>query len=191
VGKEIDLVPGGSKLDVTNKNKLRYIHLVAKHHMSDRIKSQSLAFGLGLHEVIPKEWLQIFNEQELQVLISGASGGRVDVGDMKRNARYQGGYSSIDVNIIRFWRVVESFDVKEQALLLKFTTSCERPPPLGFQAMNPGFTVMRVGISSDNEKLPSASTCFNVLKLPTYSSEKVLREKLLLSISSGSGFEMS
>lgn len=67
----------------------------------------------------------------------------------------------------------------------------ERPPPLGFASMNPPFTIQRVGITHDSEKLPSASTCFNILKLPTYSSEKVLREKLTYVIVSGAGFELS
>lgn len=68
--------------------------------------------------------------------------------------------------------------------------SCPRPPPLGFRGLQPPFTLHRVSISKD-EKLPSASTCFNVLKLPTYSSEAVMKEKLLTAIFSGSGFELS
>lgn len=42
-----------------------------------------------------------------------------------------------------------------------------------------------------DDKLPAASTCFNVLKLPTYSSEAVMRDKLLTAIFSGSGFELA
>ena len=55
--------------------------------------------------------------------------------------------------------------------------------------MDPPFTIMRVPVRSDAEALPSASTCFSTLKLPTYSSAAVTREKLLLAIHSGSGFE--
>ena len=40
-------------------------------------------------------------------------------------------------------------------------------------------------------KLPSASTCFNTLKLPTYSSEKVMKKKIIMSITSGAGFELT
>ena len=31
-------------------------------------------------------------------------------------------------NITRFWSIYESFSKEDQALLLKFVTSCERPP---------------------------------------------------------------
>jgi ubiquitin-protein ligase E3 C len=86
-GKEIELVPNGANVDVTNANKLRYIHLVAKYHMSDRIKTQSEAFSRGLWEVIPKIYLKLFNEKELQILISGVGGGAIDVDDMRRNCQ--------------------------------------------------------------------------------------------------------
>lgn len=88
--------------------------------------------------------------------------------------RYSGGFVGVDRTIRRFWSVVESMNETERAALLRFVTSCERPPPLGFESMHPPFCVHRVGIRTDDERLPTASTCFNTLKLPTYSSEKVV-----------------
>ena len=88
-------------------------------------------------------------------------------------------------------QVVASLDAREQGLLLRFVTSCQRPPPLGFSQLQPLFTLQRIPIRRDDEKPPSASTCFNTLKLPTYSSSKVMRAKLLLSITSGAGFELT
>mmetsp|Transcript_20160 Transcript_20160/g.43793 ORF Transcript_20160/g.43793 Transcript_20160/m.43793 type:complete len:1384 (-) Transcript_20160:144-4295(-) len=188
---EVPLIANGANIDVTNANKRRYIYLVAKHHVSDRIKEQSDAFTRGLWDVIDRSWLRLFNEPELQVLISGASDGKIDVSDMKSNTRYVGGYTMLDINIKRFWSVVSSFSPKHQADLLRFVTSCERPPPLGFASMNPPFTIQRVGIMRDGDKLPSAATCFNTLKLPTYSSETVLRKKLSFAITAGAGFELT
>jgi len=60
----------------------------------------------------------------------------------------------------------------ELSLLLKFVTSCSRSPPLGFKDMHPPFTLRRVPIRRDKDRLPTASTCFNILKLPAYSSWK-------------------
>ena len=188
---EQNLIPNGADIEVTNGNKRRYIYLVAKHHVCDRIKEQADAFCRGLWEVIDRSWLRLFNEPELQVLISGASDGKIDVSDMKANSKYTGGYSQLDRNVIRFWSVVSSLTPKQQADLLRFVTSCERPPPLGFASMSPPFTIQRVGIMRDGDKLPSASTCFNTLKLPTYSSEKVLKERLIYAIESKSGFELT
>ena len=70
--KEVDLIPNGSSIVVTNKNKFRYIYMVADFRLNRRIKRQTDAFIQGFHEVIPLQWLQIFNEREMQMLISGA-----------------------------------------------------------------------------------------------------------------------
>ena len=40
-------------------------------------------------------------------------------------------------------------------------------------------------------RLPTASTCFHLLKLPNFKVAKNLRAKLLLAINSGTGFELS
>jgi Ubiquitin-protein ligase len=188
--EEISLIPGGENMDVTNSNKHRYIEMVAKYYVCDRIKDQCEAFRRGLWDVIDKKWLQIFNEPELQVVISGPNDGSIDVEDMKANTKLVGGYTVFDKNINRFWRVVKSFNAKQRAQLLRFVTSCERPPPLGFASMNPPFTIQRVPFMN-NDQLPTASTCFNILKLPAYSSEKLLRDRLLYSIQSGCGFELT
>lgn len=165
--------------------------LVTKHYVVDRVKEQSEAFTQGLGEVIDKSWLHIFNEPELQVLISGASDGKIDVEDMRANTQYAGGFTSFDRTVTRFWSAFASMSSKQQASLLRFVTSCERPPPLGFSTLTPTFTIQRVGIMRDGDKLPTASTCFNILKLPTYSSERVMKERLIYAIESGTGFELS
>jgi len=43
----------------------------------------------------------------------------------------------------------------------------------------------------DTMHLPTASTCFNLLKLPVYSSQARLKERLLYAIRSNAGFELS
>ena len=43
----------------------------------------------------------------------------------------------------------------------------------------------------DVERLPSASTCSNMLKLPNYRRADTLREKLLVAINARAGFELS
>jgi len=189
--EEKALIPNGANVEVTNNNKQRYIGLVAKYYVCDRIRLQSEAFTRGLWEVIDSSWLRLFDPNELQVLISGSSEGKLDISDLRAHTRYVAGYTVLDVNIIRFWSVVSKMPSKSQRDLLRFVTSCERPPPLGFGSMNPPFTIQRISIANDDDKLPSASTCFNTLKLPTYSSEKVLREKLVYAIESGSGFELT
>uniref|UniRef100_A0AAV1UR90 HECT-type E3 ubiquitin transferase n=1 Tax=Peronospora matthiolae TaxID=2874970 RepID=A0AAV1UR90_9STRA len=188
--KEIEIIPGGGNVAVTNRNKTRYIHLVANYYLNTQTREQCSAFRSGLSDLINPRWLQMFNEPELQVLISGKSG-KLDVEDLRVNTRYAGGYYALDKRVTWLWQAVASFTPSEQAAFLRFTTSCQRAPSLGFASLTPQFCVQKVPIRRDDELLPSSSTCFNVLKLPTYSSYKVLRAKLLTSVSSNAGFEMT
>lgn len=41
------------------------------------------------------------------------------------------------------------------------------------------------------ERLPSSSTCINLLKLPPYQSARTIGEKLLLAVSNVAGFDLS
>ena len=87
-----------------------------------------------------------------------------------------------------FWNVVNSFSENEKHQLLKFVTSRSRPPMFGFKELNPPFTILSV---QNSNYLPSASTCSNLLKLPMFETIKLMKEKLLYSISSCAGFELS
>jgi ubiquitin-protein ligase E3 C len=143
----------------------------------------------GLLEVVHPDMLSIFCGPELQVLISGANT-TIDVEDLRRSVQYVGGFTGLDPSIVRFWSVVTEMSAEDRALLVKFVTACERPPMLGFSNLSPPFTIQRVSVS-DDLRLPTASTCFNVLKLPTYSSKQVMQQKLLTAIRSKSGFDLS
>lgn len=187
---EVELVPGGAHIPVTNSNRMQYIHMVADHRLNASIERQTTAFLRGLRDVLPGAWLTPFSAPELQVLISGSLGG-IDADDLRANTQYAGGYFAADRCIKDFWAIFASFSDKDKAALLKFTTSCERAPPLGFRQLEPRFTIQRIQIRRDDDALPSSSTCFHILKLPSYSSQKVMREKLLMSIHSGAGFELT
>jgi ubiquitin-protein ligase E3 C len=123
-----------------------------------------------------------------QTLISGANTS-MSLADLKAHCEYAGGYTSVAPTVAKFWRVVETLTPEDHAALLRFVTACERPPPLGFADLHPRFCIQRV--EGGDDRLPTASTCFNALKLPPYSSEKVLKARLLASIHSGAGFDLS
>lgn len=114
----------------------------------------------------------------------------IDVEDLKQNTVY-GGWDGDEANdtIRAFWRVVESFNSEDRSKLIRFVTSCARPPLLGFKELNPRFAIRNAG--KEQSRLPTSSTCVNMLKLSEFSDEKTLREKLLTSINSGAGFDLS
>jgi len=51
--------------------------------------------------------------------------------------------------------------------------------------------IFSVARRQSTDRLPTASTCFNLLKLPSYSKKTILREKLKYAIMSKAGFELS
>ena len=44
---------------------------------------------------------------------------------------------------------------------------------------------------ADVDRLPTASTCYNMLKLPNYRRASTLKKKLLYAITSNAGFDLS
>ncbi|XP_062521053.1 ubiquitin-protein ligase E3B-like [Corticium candelabrum] len=208
-----DLTPGGSAVTVTNENKISYIHRVAHFHMRTELRDQTNSFVRGFHSIVNPEWLGYFSPCEIQRLISGDSV-EMDVEDLKKHVEYMGGFHPSHQIVRWLWDVVgKDFDACEKGLFLKFVTSCSKPPVLGFSHLNPPFSIRFVDTSDDTDggdtvgsvlrgffrrstrsaatRLPTASTCFNLLKLPNYPSKAVLRDKLRQAITSASGFELS
>ncbi|KYM98999.1 PREDICTED: ubiquitin-protein ligase E3C [Cyphomyrmex costatus] len=182
-----ELKPSGANITVTEHNRIEYIHLMADYKLNKQIRAQCFAFKNGIGSVVPLDWLQMFNNKELQVLISGAQI-PVDVNDLMLHTNYTGGYAPDHPTITAFWEVVNEFNDQQKGQLLKFVTSCSRPPLLGFKELDPPFCIQHAGTV---DRLPTSSTCMNLLKLPEFPDEKILREKLLYAIQAGAGFELS
>ena len=89
----------------------------------------------------------MFNQQEVQILLGGINS-PVDLEDLRKHTNY--GYDDSEATITAFWNVrvpnwrlselvsneetlrlvVDSFDQEQRRALLRFVTSCSRPPLL-------------------------------------------------------------
>ncbi|CAF4531060.1 unnamed protein product [Rotaria sp. Silwood1] len=184
----IELKPNGRNIAVTDENRIEYIHLVANYKLNKQINEQVLKFREGLCDVINLEWLRMFDANELRILISGAPG-EIDVNDWKNYSQYKSPYNKEHPVIQTFWKCVSEFTEDQKRKLLKFTTSCSRPPLFGFKELYPEFCIQSAG--SEIDRLPTSNTCINLLKLPEYADENMLKEKLLYAIQAAAGFEYS
>ncbi|RVW26467.1 E3 ubiquitin-protein ligase UPL6 [Vitis vinifera] len=90
---EEELLPGGKNIRVTNENVITFIHLIANHRLNFQIRQQSTHFLRGFQQLIQRDWIEMFDEHELQLLISGSLDG-LDVDDLRSNTNYAGGYHS-------------------------------------------------------------------------------------------------
>ncbi|KAI4311060.1 hypothetical protein MLD38_035996 [Melastoma candidum] len=190
---EEELLPGGKSLRVTNENVITFIHLVANHRLNFQIRQQSLHFLRGFQQLIQKEWIDMFNEHELQLLISGSLD-CLDVDDLRSHTNYAGGYHSEHYVIEIFWEVLKGFSPENQKKFLKFVTGCSRGPLLGFKNLEPSFCIQRAAGSATDEaldRLPTSATCMNLLKLPPYRSKEQLETKLMYAITADAGFDLS
>ncbi|KAG5895091.1 hypothetical protein JTB14_023265 [Gonioctena quinquepunctata] len=186
-----DLIPNGRHIAVTEENKMEYVRLVCQMKMTGAIKQQLNSFLEGFYDIIPKRLISIFNEQELELLISGLP--NVDIDDLKANTEYHK-YQTNSLQIQWFWRALRSFDQADRAKFLQFVTGTSKVPLQGFGALEGMNGVQKFQIHRDDrstDRLPSAHTCFNQLDLPVYETYDKLRAYLLKAIhecSEGFGF---
>mmetsp|Transcript_126 Transcript_126/g.244 ORF Transcript_126/g.244 Transcript_126/m.244 type:complete len:1264 (-) Transcript_126:22-3813(-) len=195
--RTVELISGGRNIPVTKDNAVRYAYLVAHRRLNVETSAQLNAFLKGFRDLIPASWVRLFSPYELQKVISGDDTVKgIDVNGLKEVMLYSGGYNLSQPIMQWFWEVVDEMTPKQQRQLLKFVTSCSRQPLLGFRALVPLPCVQQIRLpehekNSDGAKLPTASTCMNLLKLPNYTSKQTLQTKLLISIEACAGFELS
>jgi ubiquitin-protein ligase E3 A len=84
------------------------------------------------------------------------------------------------------WEAIHELPVELKKKFLFFSTGSDRVPIKGLGNLN--FVISRCG--ADEERLPSAHTCFNHLLLPEYKTKEKLKAQLLKAISDTEGFHI-
>ena len=93
-----------------------------------------------------------------------------------------------------FWAVLRGMSNEDRSTVLHFCTGSARAPAAGFANLM-GYAGQRqrfqlVCMEGGSEHLPTASTCFNTLRLPgTYSGEAQLLKRLRRAMREGGGFD--
>ncbi|KAI9737204.1 MAG: hypothetical protein M1818_005736 [Claussenomyces sp. TS43310] len=184
----VDLIPNGRNIPVTQENKHEYVRLMVEFKLTGSVQEQLDNFLKGFHEIIPAELVAIFNEQELELLISGLP--EIDVDDWKNNTEYHQ-YTASSPQIQWFWRAIRSFDKEERAKMLQFVTGTSKVPLNGFKELEGMNGFSRFNIHRDygnKDRLPTSHTCFNQLDLPEYENYETLRQQVLMAITAGSEY---
>ncbi|GAA57497.1 E3 ubiquitin-protein ligase NEDD4-like [Clonorchis sinensis] len=99
---EVDLIPNGRQIPVTNLNKKQYIECIISWRFVSRIKPQMWAFLDGFKDLVDLEALKIFDANELELLICGLQD--ISVSDWKANTLYKGEYHPNHPVIVNFWK---------------------------------------------------------------------------------------
>jgi len=190
--EQVDLVPNGENVEVTDDNKEQFVYLATTSRLWG-VRRQGLErLRQGLQYVLPGEWISILTPAELELCVRGTGTEPLNVDDWEANTTYGERYTADSDQIRWFWSFVRRLHENEQRLLLRFATGTSHPPAGGFAHLLGlgGQTLFRICRDREEDaatmRLPRAATCFNTLYLPPYKSSALLEEKVFVACRYGS-----
>ncbi|XP_067928017.1 probable E3 ubiquitin-protein ligase HERC4 [Watersipora subatra] len=178
----MDLKEDGSNIPVTHENRQEYVNLYVSYIFNESVQRMFDAFYEGFHKVCGSKVLRFFHPAELQAMVVGNE--NYDWVKLKENCSYKGEYYADHPTIKYFWETFFQLSESELKNFLRFLTGCDRIPTQGMESLKMVIQPMSTG----DDHLPVAHTCFNLLDLPKYSSKDILRSKLLTAIEHSEGF---
>lgn len=209
-----ELCAGGSDVAVDSANLVAYIQAVVDASLGAGIEAQMGAFREGFNEVFSMSALEVFRDDEMEVLLCGA-GEHWTPQQLADSMRFDHGYTAQSTPVRHLLEILSELDTADQRRFLRFVTGCPRLPPGGIAALQPRLTVVRKhpsllppsdgptppsaasmdwsnGTPLADGDLPSVMTCANYIKLPPYSCKEVMRERIMFAIREGQGsFDLS
>uniref|UniRef100_A0A8P4G9R2 E3 ubiquitin-protein ligase n=1 Tax=Dicentrarchus labrax TaxID=13489 RepID=A0A8P4G9R2_DICLA len=174
----VDLKPNGDDEMVTMENAEEYVELMFDLCMHTGIQKQMEAFREGFNRVFPMEKLSSFSHKEVQMILCGNQSPSWTADDIINYTEPKLGYTRDSPGFLRFVRVLCGMSSDERKAFLQFTTGCSTLPPGGLANLHPRLTIVRK-VDATDSSYPSVNTCVHYLKLPEYSSEDIMRERLL------------
>jgi E3 ubiquitin-protein ligase HERC2 len=172
---EVELKENGKEIPVTFQDRDEFVKLAIQKRLNESSK-QIAAIKKGIDAIIPLRMLSLFSWYDLQVMVCGNP--FIDLEVLKKHTKYEGLSQSAPV-VKYFWSTLESFNMEERQLFLRFVWGRNRLPN-SERGWNQEFTVN--GLMTSDEMLPIAHTCFFSLDLPQYSSFEICRSKIHYAI---------
>ena len=183
---EQELQPGGRNTLVNQANVKTFVDLFVKNELFDKNWLEIESFARGFHRVVGCPALSLCRANELELLLCGNPNLVGDFRDLQKVTVYMDGYTK-DTPVVKwFWEVMSKLTEKEKRNLLSFVTGNDRVPLKGLTSLT--FRVQRSGDNDDH--LPSAHTCFNILSFPEYSSKAILTKRFEVALKNVTGFNL-
>ena len=193
---QAELCPGGSGRTVRSAaDAQRYAEALAHHKQVASIAAPAAAMHRGLVGILTAEAVhslaRCFSHAERNDLVAGWP--QIDAGEWEAHARYER-CTEHTAQMRWLWAAVGGMTPQRRRQLLAFVTGSSALPAGGFAVLRGfngaphAFTVRLVPTEGD-ERLPRASTCFNILHLPAYSTPAVLEARLAQAITGAQAFD--
>uniref|UniRef100_A0A7N6BG99 HECT-type E3 ubiquitin transferase n=1 Tax=Anabas testudineus TaxID=64144 RepID=A0A7N6BG99_ANATE len=174
-GRLVPVIPGGQNISLTFANRTEYVERALDYRLHE-MDSQVAAVREGMSTIIPVPLLSLLTAQQLEQLVCGLP--EVSVEMLKKLVRYRDITDSHQL-IGWFWQSLEEFTNEERVLFLRFVSGRSRLPS------NPADITQKfqiIKVDRPVNGLPTAQTCFFLLRLPPYTSQAILAERLRYSI---------
>ena len=180
--------PENDELEVTDENMEEYVQALTEFKVTKSISEQMDELKRGLYDVLPFGQLEWLNQDEVMQMLGGVR--RIDVAELRASTTYKVDGDGVVVNWL--WEIVKGMNEKELGDFLNFVSGSRYPPMHGFGetwmsvVVNPMIHLSEriTSVEDSVDFMPKSQTCFKQLKLGLYSSKEVLREKLILAVSS-------
>lgn len=127
---------------VTNSNRSQFVKDYIFWLTDKSIRPQYEAFARGFYTCLDRTALSIFTPEALKLVVEGHQ--EIDIDELERYARYEGGFEPSHRVIRDFWSVVRRFSAEQKAQLLEFVTASDRVPVNGIASIM--FVIQKNGV---------------------------------------------
>lgn len=177
------LAPGDAAVPVTDGTKEAWLLSALRYELVECVEEAAAAFRAGVCELVGSSHLALLTASELGELWAGhATVTDEDVKEWRKRTTVSPAVTQQAEWLFQMMGV----EIGLRGRVLKFATGSDRWP------VNPqGFSFAIEPLDGGDTTLPCAMTCGNMLQLPRFSSEEVLRDKLLQAMDWGVDMRLS
>ncbi|XP_016421585.1 probable E3 ubiquitin-protein ligase HERC1 [Sinocyclocheilus rhinocerous] len=182
-GKMVPIIPGGNSIPLTFSNRKEYVERAIEYRLHE-MDRQVAAVREGMSWIVPVPLLSLLTARQLEQMVCGLPEISVEV--LKKVVRYR----EVDEQqqlVQWFWQTLEEFSNEERVLFMRFVSGRSRLPA-NTADISQRFQIMKVDRPYDS--LPTSQTCFFQLRLPPYSSQSVMAERLRYAINNCRSIDM-
>ncbi|XP_056135403.1 probable E3 ubiquitin-protein ligase HERC1 isoform X2 [Lampris incognitus] len=182
-GKMVPIIPGGNSIPLTFSNRKEYVERAIEYRLHE-IDRQVAAVREGMSWIVPVPLLSLLTAKQLEQMVCGMPEICCDV--LKKVVRYR----EVDEQhclVQWFWQTLDQFSNEERVLFMRFVSGRSRLPA-NTADISQRFQIMKVDRPYDS--LPTSQTCFFQLRLPPYSSQAVMAERLRYAINNCRSIDM-
>jgi hypothetical protein len=175
---ERELLPNGANIQLSLRNRTEWCQLALQKRLFES-KEQLDAILRGLKSVIPLASFRLFTATQLEEVFCGSPDFSVQL--LKEMTVYEGNVSEKDKHIQFFWSALESFSPSQKSDFVRFVWARSRLPTSASQ-FGTKFKIQEPRSQTwqnPDSHLPQSHTCFFSLSIPAYTSEEVMKQRLL------------